>query len=156
MPPPRSSKPRPCSTMSAFAASCSSSPPVSASRTSRSEPTSFEGSSSAPPAPAGDPLAQSLGVEAQQPVVVPRRPCDRQRQQRLDVHAGRPNRMLLRIAPAIPCPFHGRVDELHPRLVVHAGRRRQRQHLPFPVLAHQGHDRLTAWTAVVPEGPRVF
>src|SRR2546430_16023945 len=119
--------------MSAFAASCSSSPPVSGPRTSRSEPTSFEGSSSAPPAPVADPLAQSLGVEAQQPVVVPRRPCDRQRQQRLDVHARCPNRVLLGVAPAIPCPLHSRVDELHPCLVVHAGRRRQRQHLPFPV-----------------------
>lgn len=65
--------------------------------------------------------------------------------------------MLVRVAPAIPRPFDGGVDQLEPLEDLAAGRGRgQRQHLPEAVVAHHGDDGLPARPPDVPVGPRVI
>src|SRR5881296_579265 len=131
MPPPRSSRRRPCSTTSAFGASYASSPRAYAPRARRSGPTSCEASSSKP-------LSDSLGVLEQHPVVVPRSLRDGERDVGPDADTGRAHRLLLRVAPPVPRALDGRVDELHPvHVLTGESRWWQRQHLPLSVLAHQ-------------------
>jgi hypothetical protein len=63
--------------------------------------------------------------------------------------------MLLRVAPPIPCPLHGRLHQLEP-FVFSSGvwRSRQGEHLPAPVIANDRHDRLATGPADVTIRPR--
>ncbi|HEV2027097.1 MAG TPA: hypothetical protein VGS16_01030 [Candidatus Dormibacteraeota bacterium] len=67
--------------------------------------------------------------------------------------ARRSHGVLLRIAPAIPCPLYRAVDKLEPLRVRGAIRwRRQGEHLPHPVIAHDRHDWLAARPAYMSIG----
>jgi len=68
-----------------------------------------------------------------------------------------PHGVLLRVAPTIPRALDRVIDQVEPLHVRGAVRwRREREHLPHPVIADQGHDRLAARPAVMSIGPRVI
>ena len=66
------------------------------------------------------------------------------------MRAGGAHRVLLCVAPAIPCALHRRFNQVEPLLLISVvGRRRQGEQLPSPVIANQRHYRLAAGPADV-------
>ena len=71
--------------------------------------------------------------------------------------ARRAQRVLLRVAPAIPGAFHRCVDQVEPLVVGGAVRRSgEREHLPQAPVVHARDDRLALCAAAMPVRPRML
>src|SRR5260370_14434772 len=85
--------------------------------------------------PGAQALPDSLRLHQQLPVVDPRDLCHRRSDGGLEMLAGCPCPLLLRIAPAVPRAFDLAIDELEPlRLGCAVGCKWPRQHIPHPVV----------------------
>ena len=90
-------------------------------------------------------LADQLSLDKQLPVVGPRGTRDSHRCVRLEVLSGATRGVVLGVTPTVPCSLDRAVDELQPLcLDCGAGWRRQREHLPEPIIGDHRHDRLAA------------
>src|SRR5258708_39154769 len=98
-------------------------------------------------------LPDSLRLPQQLPVVAPRALSHRRSDGGLEMLAGCPCRVLLRIAPAVPRAFDRAIDELEPlRIGCAVGWKWQRQHLPDAVVRDSSHHRLAARPPPMPVG----
>src|SRR5258708_20547290 len=103
--------------------------------------------------PGAQALPDSLRLHQQLPVVDPRDLCHRRSDGGLEMLAGCPCRVLLRIAPAVPRAFDRAIDELEPlRIGCAVGWKWQRQHLPDAVVPDSSHHRLAARPPPMPVG----